>query len=82
MKKIPREVNTLLKEITADFPTLLGDNLTGIYLYGSLTQGAFDPGLSDIDCIAVTRAELSNEEFTGVGEWLERSSVLLQGWRG
>jgi hypothetical protein len=53
---------------------LLGDNLTGIYLYGSLTQGSFDPARSDIDCIVVTREELSEEEFTAAGEWLERSA--------
>ena len=75
MKDIPDEVNSLLDEIAAGFPVLLGDNLTGIYLYGSLTQEAFDPGRSDIDCIVVTGEELSDEEFTAVGEWLESSSA-------
>jgi predicted nucleotidyltransferase len=74
MKKILDEVNSLLKEITAGFPVLLGDKLTGIYLYGSLTLGAFDPDRSDIDCIVVTKEELSEEEFAAVGEWLARSS--------
>lgn len=75
MKEIPDEVNSLLKEIADGFPVLLGDNLTGIYLYGSLTQGAFDPGRSDIDCIVVTRRELNEEEFAAVGEWLGDSAV-------
>jgi hypothetical protein len=75
MKKIPDDVNSLLEEIAAGFPVLLGDNLTGIYLYGSLTQGAFDPARSDIDCIVVTRRNLSDEEFAAVGEWLESSSA-------
>jgi len=75
MEKIPDEVNSLLEEIAVGFPVLLGENLTGIYLYGSLTQGAFDPGRSDIDCIVVTRGELSDGEFTAVGEWLENSSA-------
>jgi predicted nucleotidyltransferase len=74
MKEIPDEVNFLLKEIAAGFPVLLGDNLTGIYLYGSLTQGAFDPARSDVDCIAVTLRNLSDGEFTAVGEWLDRKS--------
>lgn len=75
MNKIPDEVNFLLDEIAARFPVLLGDNLTGIYLYGSLTQGAFDPARSDIDCIVVTAEELSDWEFDAVGDWLERSAA-------
>ena len=75
MEKIPGDVNSLLGEIAAGFPALLGDNLAGIYLYGSLTQGAFDPARSDIDCIVVTRKELSDAEFEAVGEWLERSAA-------
>jgi predicted nucleotidyltransferase len=76
MEKIPDEVKSLLDRIAADFPVLLlGDNLTGIYLYGSLTQGAFDPARSDIDCIVVTLRNLSDEEFAAVAEWLESSSA-------
>jgi len=33
----------LLKDLTEALPNLLGENLVGIYLYGSLTQGAFNP---------------------------------------
>ena len=75
MKNIPGEVNSLLTEIADGFPVLLGDNLTGIYLYGSLTQEAFDPARSDIDCIVVTRGVLSDAEFDAVGEWLESSAA-------
>lgn len=75
MKKAPKEVSALLDGIAKDFPVMFGDRLTGIYLYGSLTQEAFDPTRSDIDCIVVTRSELSDEDFTAVGEWLERSSA-------
>lgn len=75
MKEVPDEVNSLLAEVAGGFPLLLGGNLTGIYLYGSLTQGAFDPGRSDIDCIVVTQRELSEEEFAAVGEWLEDSAA-------
>lgn len=34
---------------------LLGDNLIGIYLHGSLAFGCFNPQRSDIDLLAVTR---------------------------
>ena len=35
--------------------TLLGDNLVGVYLYGSLVGQGYHPGVSDVDMIAGTR---------------------------
>ncbi len=75
MKQAPPEVHTLLKNITVSLQNILGANLTGIYLYGSLTQDAFDPERSDIDCLVVTQGELSNEEFTGIENSLARLSA-------
>lgn len=46
-----------------DLPALLGDNLVGVYLYGSRADGSFVPDRSDIDAIVVTRRELSDAEF-------------------
>jgi predicted nucleotidyltransferase len=37
---------------------VLGDYFTGMYLYGSLALGDFDPGRSDIDPLIVTSEEL------------------------
>ena len=37
-----------------EFQRLLGQNLLGIYLHGSLALGGFQPGRSDIDVIVVT----------------------------
>jgi hypothetical protein len=61
-----------LRELAERLPTLLGRNLVGIYLYGSLTQGAFDPARSDVDCVVVTRRDLSDAQFRRVGAWLGR----------
>ena len=46
---IPAQVSALLHDLTEALPTLLGENLVGIYLYGSLTQGAFNPERSDVE---------------------------------
>jgi len=35
----------------------------GLYLYGSLTTGDFDPESSDIDLLAVTSSGVSGAEF-------------------
>jgi predicted nucleotidyltransferase len=36
------------------------------YLYGSLPTGDFDPGISDIDLLAVTSADMNDTEFEGL----------------
>ena len=68
--RIPFEVSRLLDDLTSQLPVILGRNLVGIYLYGSLTQRAFNPKRSDIDCIVVTRRDLSDAQFRKLGAWL------------
>ena len=70
MARIPAQVSRLLDDLAARLPGLLGSNLIGIYLYGSLTQAAFDPKRSDIDCIVVTERDLSEAQFRRLGAWL------------
>jgi predicted nucleotidyltransferase len=72
MARVPAEVSALLGEIAAGLPAVLGRNLVGVYLYGSLTQRAFDPARSDVDCVAVTRRGLSDAQFGRLGAWLGR----------
>jgi predicted nucleotidyltransferase len=40
---------------------VLGNQLVGMYLYGSLSSGDFDPETSDIDFLVVTTSTLSNK---------------------
>lgn len=70
MAQIPVQVTALLRELTAQLPVILGRNLVGLYLYGSLTQRAFNPKRSDVDCILVTRRDLSDAQFRKLGAWL------------
>lgn len=74
MAHVPEKVSALLRELGARLPAVLGRNLLGVYLYGSLTQGAFDPEQSDVDCIAVTRRDLSEAQFRRLNEWLARAA--------
>ena len=73
MAHIPAQVSALLQELTAQLPVMLGRNLVGVYLYGSLTQRAFDPKRSDVDLIVVTRRDLSAAEFRRLDAWLKRA---------
>jgi hypothetical protein len=70
MAHIPAQVSALLHDVTANLPVIVGKNLIGIYLYGSLTQRAFNPKRSDIDCLVVTRRDLSDAQFKKLDAWL------------
>jgi streptomycin 3"-adenylyltransferase len=45
--------NNILKIIKQEYQTILGDNLVGIYVHGSIAFGCFHEEKSDIDFIAV-----------------------------
>lgn len=55
------EINAVLGELLSGIKTILGDGLVGLYLYGSLASGDFNPQTSDIDFLAVTAGEIPNE---------------------
>lgn len=52
------EVNAILDLLGAQARAILGDSFVGLYLYGSLASGDFDPQHSDIDFVVVTTTEL------------------------
>lgn len=54
------EVNLILHEVLTGIQPILGDQIIGMYLCGSLTSGSFDR-LSDVDYVVVTKAVLSDD---------------------
>ena len=75
MGPIPAQLSALLQDLTEALRVLLGQNLVGIYLYGSLTQNAFNPERSDVDCIVVTHRELTDTQFSQLDGWFNRVSL-------
>lgn len=55
------EVNELLHLLLRNVKGILDDSFVGMYLYGSLSSGDFDPQTSDIDFLVVTTDFLSEE---------------------
>jgi predicted nucleotidyltransferase len=55
------EVNQVLNLLLSHVKQILGDQFVGMYLYGSLSSGDFDPETSDIDFLVVTTGTLSKE---------------------
>ena len=52
---------------------VLGDNLRGVYLYGSLARGCHHPATSDVDVIVVTREDCPEEQHSAILEMHERA---------
>ena len=52
------DINLYLQILLDNVQVVLGDYFIGMYLYGSLASGDFDPGRSDIDPLVVTSEEL------------------------
>lgn len=79
-------IETLVSGIRA----ALGGDLVGIYLYGSAVTGGFDPGVSDLDFMVVTSAEVEEIDVAGLDriqldivrrnpEWSDRLEIVYIG---
>jgi predicted nucleotidyltransferase len=49
----------LAERLAEELAAILGDDLLGVYLHGSVAMGCFNPDRSDIDLLVVTREALS-----------------------
>ena len=74
MARLPAKVSALLQDLTKQLPIVLGQNLVGIYLHGSVTHGAFNSKRSDVDGIVVTRRDLSDAQFRKLDAWLAQTA--------
>ena len=45
---------------------ILGENLLGVYLYGSLARGCYHAGSSDVDIIVVTRSGCAQQQHPAI----------------
>ena len=68
------EVNEILNLLLLHAKEILGDQFVGMYLYGSLSSGDFDPETSDIDFLVVTSESLSDEKIA------ELEAMHKQAW--
>ncbi len=59
-----KDVNEILNSLLDGAKKLLGSQFIGMYLYGSLASGDFDPTSSDIDFVIVTEDVLQDETIS------------------
>ena len=70
MDRIDPEIERYLERLVAELQSHLGAGLVGAYLHGSLAMGAFDPGRSDIDVLAVCAGPLPAPDRRSLGDAL------------
>jgi len=69
------EINKILELLLSSATRVLGSQLVGMYLYGSLSSGEFDLETSDIDFLVVTTSTLSDKTIA------ELESMHHQLWK-
>lgn len=76
------DVNAVLQRLLAGVQAALGDRFVGLYLYGSLATGGFDPDRSDVDFVVVTEGELPEPAFHALQAMHARLASDAGRWAG
>jgi predicted nucleotidyltransferase len=74
------EVNALLGDLLARIRAVLGEKLVGLYLYGSLVTGDFDPEISDIDLLAATTVDIDEGEAAALKRMHDDIAAEYEEW--
>jgi len=77
-----QDINNLLADWTEGVKNMLGENVVGLYLSGSLTYGDFVPERSDIDLHAVVRRPLKDNELESVERLHKDLNENYLAWKG
>ncbi len=73
------DVNAILFDLLASIQAVLGDQLVGMYVDGSLANGGFDAS-SDIDFVVAARENISEEVFQALRAMHDKISGLDTPW--
>src|SRR5262249_25210084 len=74
------EINALLDCLLTEVRRILGAEFVGMYLYGSLSGGDFDPESSDVDFLVVTERVLPEEMVAALGAMHARIGASGMPW--
>jgi predicted nucleotidyltransferase len=75
------QIKKFLDKVSSDLQLVLGKNLVSIYTWGSVTTGAFQEGLSDIDLVVIVENKINDNEFARLENWaknLLKTEILAQ----
>lgn len=82
MERSDRPSAELLDALVSEVRGILGDDLVGLYLYGSAVTGGFDAGVSDLDLAAVTSSEVEAIDLASLERMHDRFVDQNPQWRG
>ncbi len=71
----PTSVRQQVTTLTTQIAQILGENLVGVYLHGSLSFGCFNPQRSDIDLLVVTERLMTVDNKLALARLLLASSL-------
>jgi glyoxylase-like metal-dependent hydrolase (beta-lactamase superfamily II)/predicted nucleotidyltransferase len=71
-----KEAERKLDELVHGLVELLGDDVVGVYLHGSLALGSFNPALSDLDLLVLTKQRLTPTQRGALTPLLARSGPV------
>jgi len=75
-----QDINDALVMLVQGVGNIIGNNLVGLYLTGSLTYGDFDLGSSDIDFLAIMNQRLAAEKFEQIKSMHEQIGKTHPKW--
>ena len=75
-------MHPVVQTIQQQLPPLLKHTLVGIYCYGSLVWGDFEPDISDIDLLVVLQEDVGEELFVTLDAFHQRLEEMYPEWAG
>jgi hypothetical protein len=75
-----KDINAVLMMLTEGVDKIIGNDLVGLYLTGSLTYGDFNPDSSDIDFLTIMKKPLSQEKFEQIKQLHNKTGNTYPKW--
>ncbi len=75
------DVDAILMHLAGRMRETLGNQLRGLYLFGSLVTGDFDVRLSDVDLAAIVASRITTEELTRLATMHAEIAGAFPAWK-
>lgn len=76
-----QDINDVLILLSNNMKAILGENLIGLYLFGSLAYGDFNPDSSDIDVVAMIDHKLNPKALAAIKEMHKTIGEFYLTWQ-
>lgn len=71
----------LVAELVVALRAVLGRKVVGVYLFGSLVSGGFEPAVSDVDLLVATTTAIDGTEFAALRAMHDRFERERPAWK-